>query len=381
MMDMNSQPYVSPPRPPGTGASRRMLLLAILLGILAGTILYRQWRDMSSQPPAEPRAITPRGDLSDVEKTTIRLFENAAASVVFITNVGQAYDWFRLSPVETPRGAGSGFIWDAQGHIVTNFHVVEGASAIDVTLSDRSIHRAELVGFEADKDVAVLRIKGPGLKLTPIPLGTSADLRVGQSVFAIGNPFGLDHTLTTGVVSALGRTIQSVTQREIQDVIQTDAAINPGNSGGPLLDSAGRLIGINTAIFSPSGSSAGIGFAVPVDSVSRIVPQIIAHRRVIYPRLGVVFAPDSVVRQARLSGVLILSVEPGSGAETAGLRGTRRLRDGRYLLGDIIAEADGKKVATSGDLLNVLEKHKAGDEVELTVIRDDERHQVKVTLQ
>jgi len=358
-----------------------MLLLTGLLGILAGTILYRQWQDMSSQPPAEPRTITPRGDLGDVEKTTIQLFENAAPSVVFITNVALAYDMFRLSPVETPRGAGSGFIWDAQGHIVTNFHVVENASAIDVTLSDRSVHRAQVVGIEPDKDVAVLRITGPGLKLTPIPLGTSGDLRVGQSVFAIGNPFGLDHTLTTGIVSALGRTIQSVTQREIQDVIQTDAAINPGNSGGPLLDSAGRLVGINTAIYSPSGSSAGIGFAVPVDTVSRIVPQIIAHGHAVPPRLGTHLAPDSVVRQAGLSGALVVTVDKGSPAEAAGVRPTRRLRDGRYLLGDIIVEIDGKKVNTNGDLLNVLEKHKAGEEVELTVLRDNQRQKLKVTLQ
>src|SRR5262245_59851892 len=224
-------------------------------------------------PNAAPRTITPRGALNAEERATIALFRQASPSVVYITTVARQRDFFSLNIAEIPQGSGSGFIWDQEGHIITNFHVIQGASGDKVTLADHSVWDAQLVGVAPDHDLAVLSIKAPKNQLRPLALGTSADLEVGQSVFAIGNPFGLDQTLTTGIISALGREINATTGRTIAGVIQTDAAINPGNSGGPLLDSAGRLIGVNTAIFSPSGSYSGIGFAVPVDTVNRIVPQ------------------------------------------------------------------------------------------------------------
>jgi S1-C subfamily serine protease len=250
-----------------------------------------------------------------------------------------------------------------------------------VTLADRSNWEATIVGAAPDRDLAVLKISAPKEKLKAIPVGTSKDLMVGQRVFAIGNPFGLDQTLTTGVVSALGRTMTSLTGREIEGVIQTDAAINPGNSGGPLLDSASRLIGVNTQIYSTSGSSAGIGFAVPVDTVNDIVPQLIRHGRVIRPQLGVTYyADERELRRANIQGVLILNVTPGSAAEAAGLRGTRRTRNG-LVLGDVIKKLGEDAITNTNDLFNALERHKIGDTVELTYERDGETKTVTVKLQ
>jgi S1-C subfamily serine protease len=232
-----------------------------------------------------------------------------------------------------------------------------------------------------DKDLAVLRIDAPKNRLRPIPIGTSKDLQVGQRVFAIGNPFGLDQTLTTGLISALGREIESVTRRPIQGVIQTDAAINPGNSGGPLLDSAGRLIGVNTAIFSPSGASAGIGFAIPVDTVNRIVPELIRHGKIIRPGLGVQVAEDQLTKELGLTGVLVVDVTAGSAAAKAGIRSTRRDSTGRVRLGDVIVAIDGKKIDAVNDLFLVLDEYKVGDTVALAVLRDGKREQVKATLE
>jgi len=279
-----------------------------------------------------------------------------------------------------PQGTGSGFLWDRQGHVVTNFHVLQGSDSSVVTLSDQTNWKATVVGVEPDKDLAVLRISAPAEKLTPILVGTSKGLQVGQKVFAIGNPFGLDETLTTGIVSALGRTIEAVTGRKIQDVIQTDAAINPGNSGGPLLDSAGRLIGVNTQIASPSGASAGIGFAVPVDTVNAVVPELIAHGRIVRPRLGITPANEGVARQLGVTGVLILGVADGSGAAKAGLRGTQRDRDGSLILGDIIVGIAGKDVANYDDLVSALEKQKIGDAVPVRILRDNRETTVDVAL-
>ena len=224
--------------------------------------------------PLEPAVVAPRGDLSEAEQTTVEIFRNAAPSVVFITKLAVRFDPLRRNALTVPEGTGSGFLWDAEGHVVTNFHVVAGADGARVTLSDQSVWPAELVGAFPDKDVAVLKITAKDIALQALPVGESADLEVGQSVFAIGNPFGLDHTLSTGVISGVGREITSISGRPIQGVIQTDAAINPGNSGGPLLDSAGRLIGVNTAIYSPSGASAGVGIAEPVDAVAPVEPQL-----------------------------------------------------------------------------------------------------------
>jgi S1-C subfamily serine protease len=332
-------------------------------------------------PDAEPRAVTPRGELAADERATIDLFRHASPSVVYITTLAQRRDIFSLNLFEIPQGSGSGFIWDQDGHIITNFHVIQGASGARVTLADHSILDAQLVGVAPDQDVAVLRISAAKSILKPLAIGTSADLQVGQKVFAIGNPFGLDQTLTTGIISALGREIDAVTGRTIAGVIQTDAAINPGNSGGPLLDSAGRLIGVNTAIYSPSGSSAGIGFAVPVDTVNRVVPQIIKHGRVIRPGMGVRIADDTTARRLGIKGVLIIQVDKGSAAEAAGLRSTVRDNGGRLVLGDVIVGIAADTIASSDDLLNSLDKHQVGQTVKVTLLRDGTRVTVPVTLQ
>ena len=258
---------------------------------------------------AAPRAVTARGELFSGEKSTIALFRQASPAVVNITAIGVQRDLFTLNLYQIPQGTGSGFVWDTRGNIITNFHVIQNADTAQVTLADQSNWKARVVGVAPDKDLAVLRIDAPANRLPPIPLGTSKDLQVGQSVFAIGNPFGLDQTLTTGVISALNREIESVTRRPIQGVIQSDAAINPGNSGGPLLDSAGRLIGVNTAIYSPSGASAGIGFAIPVDTVNRIVPELIRSGKVTRPGLGVK-SPTSRSRSDSACPACWLSTSP-----------------------------------------------------------------------
>jgi len=281
---------------------------------------------------------------------------------------------------QIPRGTGSGFVWDSEGHIVTNFHVIEGADAAQVTLADRSAWKARLVGAYPDGDLAVLTIDGPKDRLQPVLLGTSHDLQVGQKVFAIGNPFGLDHSLTTGIVSALGRQVSAASGRRIQGVIQIDAAINPGNSGGPLLDSSGRLIGVNSAILSPSGAFAGVGFAFPVDKVNRIVTELIRHGKVIQPTIGVELAPDQWVQRLGLKGVLVLDVPPGSPAAKAGIRPTRRLADGRIRLGDLIVAIDNTAVASSDDFLDVQQSHQVGDTVTVTLNRDGKREEVQASL-
>jgi S1-C subfamily serine protease len=327
-----------------------------------------------------PRTVTPRGDLAADEKATIALFENASPSVVFITSLAEQQEMFSLNVQQIPQGSGSGFLWDRQGHVVTNFHVIQNADAAQVTLADHSNWPAKLVGVAPEKDLAVLRITAPANRLRPLAVGSSENLRVGQKVFAIGNPFGFDQSLTTGIISAVGREIQSVSGAPIRDVIQTDAAINPGNSGGPLLDSAGRVIGVNAAIYSPSGASAGIGFAIPVYDVQHAVPDLIAHGHIQRPTLGVEVAPDSVMRQLGLPGALVFRIERGSGAERAGLRGTRRDAFGRVSLGDVIVGVDGQPVKSSGDLYLALEKRKAGDSVKVDLLRDGRRRQTAVTL-
>jgi S1-C subfamily serine protease len=300
--------------------------------------------------------------------------------VVYITSIAVRRNLFSLNVYEIPQGTGSGFIWDKQGRIVTNFHVISDASRLEVTLADRSSWKAVLVGAAPDRDLAVLQISAPADKLRPIVLGESKDLLVGQKVFAIGNPFGLDQTLTTGIVSALGREITAVTGRTIHDVIQTDAAINPGNSGGPLLDSAGRLIGVNTAIYSPSGASSGIGFAVPVGEVNRVVPQIISKGKLIRPGLGITLANRRLTEELGLEGVMVLQVQPGSSAEKAGLRGTTQAREG-LVLGDVIVAVNGKEVKDYDSLRDELERHEVGESVTLSLMRDTSTVEVGVTLE
>jgi S1-C subfamily serine protease len=333
-------------------------------------------------PEGKPRVVTPApAELGSDERATMAVFERATKSVVFIANTAIQRDPWSFNLFEAPQGSGTGFIWNKQGHIVTNFHVVYGANSITVTLADRTEHKATLIGADPDHDVAVLQIRAPEDTFSPLTVGTSNDLRVGQKVLAIGNPFGLDHTLTTGVVSALGRTIKSLSNRTIEGVIQTDAAINPGNSGGPLLDSAGRLIGVNTQIVSPSGAFAGIGFAVPVDTVNRIVPELIKHGKLIRPGLGVSLVPDAMAKHWGIKGLIIGKVSRGSGAEQAGLKSARETLNGRVELGDIITAVDGKSVGTIDDLMDVMERHKVNDRVVVEILRGDHRERVSVTLQ
>ncbi|XP_011047314.1 PREDICTED: protease Do-like 1, chloroplastic [Populus euphratica] len=324
---------------------------------------------------------TPRKLQSD-ELATVRLFQENTPSVVYITNLAVRQDAFTLDVLEVPQGSGSGFVWDKDGHVVTNYHVIRGASDLKVTLADQSTYDAKVVGFDQDKDVAVLRVDAPRDKLRPIPVGVSADLLVGQKVFAIGNPFGLDHTLTTGVISGLRREISSAaTGRPIQDVIQTDAAINPGNSGGPLLDSSGSLIGINTAIYSPSGASSGVGFSIPVDTVSGIVDQLVRFGKVTRPILGIKFAPDQSVEQLGVSGVLVLDAPTNGPAGKAGLQPTKRDAYGRLILGDIITSVNGKKVTNGSDLYRILDQCKVGEQVTVEVLRGDHKEKIPVILE
>jgi S1-C subfamily serine protease len=366
-------------------ARRRTLIasaaaLAVFAGAFTGAWLLGP-AAAEAKVDAPARAVAPRGPLSAEEQNNIAVFKSASPSVVNITALTVERDFFSLNVQQVPRGTGTGFVWDDRGHIVTNFHVIQGASAARVTLADQSTHRAELVGAFPDRDLAVLRIDAGKLKLPALPLGTSRELQVGQRVFAIGNPFGLDQTLTLGIVSALGREIESVTRRTIRGVIQTDAAINPGNSGGPLLDSAGRLVGVNTMIYSPSGGSSGIGFAIPVDEVNRIVPRLIRDGRIVRPALGISSAPPSLTQSLQLpNGVALVGVTPGSPAQRAGLEAFRRGRDGRVAAGDVITAINDEAVSDIDDLLNVLERFRPGDRVTLTVSRAGQVRKQAVTL-
>lgn len=319
--------------------------------------------------------------LSSDELTTISLFEQLSPSVVYVTNLAQRRDRFSMDVTSIPQGTGSGFVWDKKGTIITNFHVVKGAQGVEVTLADGSVWKARPVGFEPDKDLAVIAIDAPAELLTPIPVGKSATLKVGQKVMAIGNPFGLDHTLTTGVISGLDREIQALTGRPIAGAIQTDAAINPGNSGGPLLDSQGQLIGINTAIYSPSGAYAGIGFAVPVDTVSRLVPEILEFGKVTKPGLGIQVASSNIAARLDLEGALVLTVVPGGPAEKIGLRPTMRDNSGRLLLGDILVRIGDQRLKNADDLFRAMDKHKVGDKVELEFLRDGKVQTVETVLE
>ncbi|HEY6999814.1 MAG TPA: trypsin-like peptidase domain-containing protein [Candidatus Binatia bacterium] len=359
------------------------LILVVALSAAGFVFLKDSWVRSATlfDPRAAPRAVNPRGELLTDEKSTITLFRQASPSVVNITAIGVERDLFTLNLYQIPQGTGSGFVWDTNGDIITNFHVIQQADAAQVTLADQSNWKARIVGVAPDKDIAVLRIDAPGNRLRPIPIGTSKDLQVGQSVFAIGNPFGLDQTLTTGVISALNREIESVTRRPIQGVIQSDAAINPGNSGGPLLDSAGRLIGVNTAIYSPSGTSAGIGFAIPVDIVNRIVPELIRSGKVTRPGLGIQIADEQIAERLGVTGVLVVDVTRGSAAAKAGIQPTRRDREGRLRLGDVITGIDGQKIESSNDLYLILEKYKVGDAVTVTMLRNGQSVQARLTLE
>lgn len=331
--------------------------------------------ETAERNPAPPSRLTPS------ETSIINLFEKAAPSVIFITTSSVRRDFWTRNIYEIPKGTGSGFVWNKSGHIITNYHVIQGADKAQVTMADGTTWDATLVGRAPEKDLAVLKIEAPSEQLQPIQVGTSEDLRVGQSVLAIGNPFGLDQTLTTGIISALGREINSVAGIPIRDVIQTDAAINPGNSGGPLLDSSGKLIGVNTAIYSPSGAYAGIGFSIPADVVNWVVPELIVHGKLMRPSMGLEPAPSRINRQLDIAGVLILEVYSDGPAEKAGIQPTYRDRYGRISLGDIIIGLNDEAIKSKSDLILALENYKVDDVVLLKFIREGAEMEVELTLE
>ncbi|PID46194.1 MAG: 2-alkenal reductase [Proteobacteria bacterium] len=356
-----------------------LLIIVTLVVLFIGKPYLKNWL---LDDASKPRVVTERGDFKADEQNAINIFQRTSPSVVFITTLDTQLNPWTRTYRETPLGSGSGFIWDNQGHVVTNFHVVKDSSSAAVKLADQRIYDAILVGASPRHDLAVLKINIPTNSPNPVPIGRSQDLQVGQKVYAIGNPFGLDHTLTTGIISALGRSIDSEAGGRIEDLIQTDAAINPGNSGGPLLDSTGRLIGINTAIYSPSGSSAGIGFSIPVDSVNRVVPQLIAHGHYIRPILGVQMDEryNSLINQRfGIQGVAVLSTSPHTGAAKAGLRGITQ-QGNQSVLGDVIQQINGRDVHSVADLLDILDEYQSGDSVQLTVYRDNKKINVTVSL-
>jgi S1-C subfamily serine protease len=354
---------------------RKLSSLGLALGLLAG--LGCPQGDVARPPPIE-RPI-PGGLLAD-EQNTIEVFRRTSSSVVFVTNTEVQRSFFQLNATERQRGSGSGFLWDDAGHVVTNYHVIQGGNRFSVTLADGSAHEAKVVGFEPRKDLAVLAIDPSGISATPLTLGDSNALVVGQKVLAIGNPFGLDGSLSTGVISALGREIQSVAGTVIEDVIQTDASINPGNSGGPLLDSKGRLIGVTTAIFSTSGSSAGVGFAVPVATVQRLVPQLIEFGHVKWAGLGITVLPDHMTARWGVEGVVVRQVFDGSPAERAGMRSISMDRSGIVRSFDLITEVDRRVVLKTVDLIDALDDHDSGDVVPVRFVRDGQPYEANVEL-
>ena len=371
---------------PSMPARARDRLDALLSQV--GAVSLAQGAANSSDDSGAVATTNSTKELMAEERNTVELFERCSRSVVHITTTVQVQrGGFSMDILDIPQGSGSGFVWDKQGHLVTNFHVIKDAQRAKVTMSDGKTYDAKLVGYEADKDLAVLKLVNGGdgradatptdafseawkRSLSPIAVGTTQNLRVGQKVFAIGNPFGLDQTLTAGIVSGVGRDIKSITGRRIRDVVQTDAAINPGNSGGPLLDSRGRLIGVNTVIYSPSGASSGVGFAIPSDTVRRVVNQIIRVGRVVRAGVGVHCAADQIARRMNVDGVIVLEVPPGSGAAAAGIKGvTRDPGTGAAVLGDVIVAVEGARVTAVEDLLAKVETHDVGEVVRITVRR------------
>jgi S1-C subfamily serine protease len=386
---------------------KNLLKVAFLSSIITAAMVYvvLEWRPLRSdlsRPPdvswASPSTVSssrtvPQG-LSEEERNNIDIYQRYSSGVVNITTTTIGYDFF-LRPVPMESGTGSGAIIDDQGHIVTNFHVVRGAETLEVTLPDKSKHQAKVIGADPNNDLAVIQIDVPkGAHLTAIPLGTSKGLLVGQKVFAIGNPYGLERTMTTGIISSLGRSIQAENGRIIEDIIQTDAAINPGNSGGPLLNTQGQMIGINTAIFSPSsnGGSIGIGFAIPADTVKRITADLLTTGYVRHPWLGIgstVKIDDfpglaSALRLSTDRGLMIVDIYQNSPASKAGLRGsTDEVRMGRRILpigGDIILEFQGRQINSVQELANEIDRYKAGEKVTLTILRNNKKMDVPITL-
>src|SRR5689334_325637 len=346
------------------------IVAAVLVALTLSNIRYSPWTNSTA------RSVDQRGPLSDAERANIELFERVSPSVVQVVARSAA-----ANPLDEDEGtgaaSGTGFIWDNDGHVVTNNHVVQNGSEVAVRFASGEVTQAEVIGVAPNYDLAVLRIRSARKLPPPVALGSSGELKVGQTAFAIGNPFGLDQSLTSGIISALKRRLPTSSGREISNVIQTDTAINPGNSGGPLLDSAGRLIGVNTAIISPSGSSAGIGFAVPVDIVNRVVPELIRNGRVPTPGIGIVAASEAVATRLGTEGLIVVRTAPGSPAERAGIRGVD-LSSGS--LGDVITAADGKPVQRLSDLTDQLEQIGVGKTVRLSLKRGSQTRDVNVDI-
>ncbi|MFN2530261.1 MAG: S1C family serine protease [Pyrinomonadaceae bacterium] len=370
-------------------SARQILLIALISGIFAAGAVFLADRIYNRFQPSQaafsdkvPAGITDPAVATD-EQNNIEVYRTLSPGVVFIHSTSYARDF--LGFVEPQEGSGSGSVIDEQGDILTNYHVIEGAQKLSVSLGGQKDYAARIVGGDPDTDLAVIRlIEKPGGQLRVVPLGDSDKLVVGQKVLAIGNPFGLDRTLTTGVISGLQRPIRARNGRLIEGAIQTDASINPGNSGGPLLDSHGRMIGINSQILSPSGTSAGVGFAVPVSIAKRVVPQLLQNGQVRRPKLGIstrdVEAFRNQVDLPVSDGVLILQVGRGTGAAAAGLRGLQQTENGDIELGDIILAIDNEKVANSDDLFRVLDKHQVGETVQVQIWRNGRKTNVPVRL-
>jgi S1-C subfamily serine protease len=364
--------------------SSAIFLLYLVVFGLAALVGFRflQSDRQTVDPNAMPLPITPAGDLADDEKTTIKIFEAASPSVVYVHTIVPQQDPLNLNAQQLARGSGTGIVWDERGHIVTNYHVVKDANEVKVTLWDHSTWNAFQVKYDEANDLAVLWTDAPASRLRRLPIGDSSKLKVGQKTFAIGNPFGLDQTLTTGVVSALDREIETSGGRTVNGMIQTDAAINPGNSGGPLLDSFGRLIGINTAIISPPGTSVGvgIGFALPIDAVNRAVPRLLRNEVEPRPSLGIQAAPNNVAQRLGIEGVVILNVYANGPAAKAGLLPSRRI-NGRIHWGDAITTLDDHKIDSTETLAEVLEKnYQVGQSVKVHFLRDGEEKETMLTL-
>jgi S1-C subfamily serine protease len=369
MMADDMRPRGDPQEPQFSGVFSLTFLsvaaLALLLGLGGRGLLRRLWQ-------ASPRPVEASRALDAEENGTVALFEGVSPSVVYIESLVLLENPWTGGRTVSPEGSGSGFVWDEDGHIVTNLHVVAGGHAPRVTLRDGSVFVGRVVGVAPDYDLAVIEIDAPAGALRPIPLGRSADLRVGQKTFAVGYPFGLEQTLTTGIVSGLGRAIQSQSQLEIHGVIQTDAAINPGNSGGPLLDAGGRLIGVNTAIASATGANTGVGFAVPIDTVNRIVPRILNEGSVERAGLGISVGNDLLARDEGRSGAVVAQVFPRTPAARAGMVGASQ-RGGEVFLGDLIVGIDDQPIRGGEDLYQALEPYRPGEEVRVTLDRPGEQ--------
>lgn len=352
---------------------RRIPVPLAALVLITALALLSYAVSVAAREPAAPRSVTPRGALPAHEQQVVDLFAAAAPSVAYITS--EVLQQTSLFGAELAQSAGSGFVWDAAGHVITNNHVVEGARRLFVQLDAGQPIEARLVGRSPEYDLAVLRLSRVPKDLRPIPLGSSKDLRIGQTTYAIGNPFGLSRTLTQGLVSALDRDLPTTDFREVPGVIQTDAAINPGNSGGPLLDSAGRLIGVNTAIRSASGSSSGVGFAIPVDLVNRIVPLLISRGQAPLPGIGITPVRPDLVARAGISGVVVGDVGRGTPAAAAGLKPLNR-RTGE--VGDVIVAVNGRRVDTLSTFVAELDRVGIDNTAELTVASAGAERKVRV---